>query len=298
MKEQFIHKDPIYFYTFEGIETGYTQNVKLVAFDNYDIGMHVHDFYELNFVLSGKGIHYFGDKCFDVTAGDVFVVPVQFGHGYKNRGGLCVTHLVLSENFFSQYNILLRNNREYLELFQLEPQLKKLYGLDSFLKLSQNQLDTVQKWLNDISVQQSIHSFESTRIIEGLTVSVLFYLFRIYRENSTALPPNAEKFSLVSAALDCIYECCGDRLPIETLARLAGYSRSNFFRFFKKIMHCSPGEFIVKYKIERAKQLLETDDRSVTQIGLDCGFFDSAHFIRTFKKITGVTPGKYRKSNS
>jgi AraC family transcriptional regulator len=65
----------------------------------------------------------------------------------------------------------------------------------------------------------------------------------------------------------------------------------NFTRYFG----CTLGEFIRKYRIEKALTLIRTTDRSLTDIALTCGFADQSHFTRNFKKLTGSLPLHYRK---
>ncbi len=295
MNENFIEKDPYGFYKLNGIDVGFGKDVKLVQFKNYNIGLHRHDFYELNFIMEGMGYHYINDKKISVKKGDVFVVPIGEEHGYREIENLNVTHLIFSEDFFIRYKNLFENNKEYLQLFHLEPELKKIYGIECFLNFNENQLNQVNEWLKDIEYRQTVDESETLEIIDGLTISILFEIFSLYKRSSLS-GLQTKKISFISTILDCIFKKYGDELTIEYLADLSGYSRSQFIRVFKKIMNTTPGIFIVKCRVEMAKQYLKNNSLSITRIAQDCGFFDSAHFIRTFKKSTGMTPGAYRKS--
>jgi AraC family transcriptional regulator len=68
----------------------------------------------------------------------------------------------------------------------------------------------------------------------------------------------------------------------------------NFTRYFG----CTLGEFIRKYRIEKALTLIRTTDLSLTDIALTCGFADQSHFTRNFKRLTGSLPLHYRKNLS
>ena len=49
-------------------------------------------------------------------------------------------------------------------------------------------------------------------------------------------------------------------------------------------------------RVTTARDLLKNlDDHSLSFIGQELGYYDQAHFIREFKQVTGMTPGKYRK---
>jgi len=67
-------------------------------------------------------------------------------------------------------------------------------------------------------------------------------------------------------------------------------------RIFKKNAGTSLHSFLVGYRINMAMELLRTTSLPVREIALMVGFTELPHFIKTFKKITGSTPGKYRNS--
>ena len=65
-------------------------------------------------------------------------------------------------------------------------------------------------------------------------------------------------------------------------------------RLFKTAIGTSPANFITMQRISRAKILLTNTNMSITTIANETGFFDNAHFTRTFKKLTGMSPTQYR----
>lgn len=295
MKTIKLAKDPFFYYKITDINVGENKDVKLIRFKDYQIGYHEHDFYELNFVTEGKGLHFFGDKIFTVSKGDVFVVPLKTEHGYINQEGLNVTHLIFNDDFFDRHSEIFFRNMEFSALFHLEPQLKRLYGIDSSLKLSQTEMNDVSVWLDNIEQQQSIRSPETVNITDGLAVSLLFLLFRIYREKNKSV---VGKYNVISSVLDFIYQHYQEGINLYDLANISGYSRTNFFRFFKNVLRYSPAKFIMKCKIDTAKHMLTETDYTLTEIAQECGFYDSAHFIRSFKKHTSMTPKQFRKKTS
>jgi transcriptional regulator GlxA family with amidase domain len=50
-------------------------------------------------------------------------------------------------------------------------------------------------------------------------------------------------------------------------------------------------------RINAARTLLETTDKLLTDIAAETGFYDHAHFVKTFKRIVGTTPSRYRKQH-
>ena len=99
----------------------------------------------------------------------------------------------------------------------------------------------------------------------------------------------------VRKAVTYLNDHCEENVTVDGLARIAHYSPSQFRRLFSAIMQMSPSDYIANVRVNKAKTLLATTDRRIADIAADCGFFDHAHFIRTFKKIVGVTPARYRR---
>lgn len=65
-------------------------------------------------------------------------------------------------------------------------------------------------------------------------------------------------------------------------------------RYFPHYFGCSAGEYLRRIKVERALGLIAAQQHSLTDIAYRCGFTDQAHFIRTFRRITGFLPKQYR----
>lgn len=84
-------------------------------------------------------------------------------------------------------------------------------------------------------------------------------------------------------------------LSLEEHARLCGRSLASFKRDFKKHYNMTPGTWLRKKRLEYAVALLGNTDLNITQICLECGFENLAHFSRVFKEALNTTPTEYRK---
>lgn len=85
-------------------------------------------------------------------------------------------------------------------------------------------------------------------------------------------------------------------IDIDDLAEMCFLTKDHFIRLFKKEMHCTPGKYINKKKIETAQLRILIDDASIKDIAYGLGFDNISYFNRLFTKITGESPGKYKKS--
>ncbi|CAB3724787.1 GlxA family transcriptional regulator [Trinickia soli] len=87
-------------------------------------------------------------------------------------------------------------------------------------------------------------------------------------------------------------------LNIAVIAKMVGTSVRQLERAFMAEMKVSPNEFYRRMRLRYARWMLLNTSRKVTDIAYDCGFADSAHFIRVFREAYGVTPGKLRSSHT
>ncbi len=97
--------------------------------------------------------------------------------------------------------------------------------------------------------------------------------------------------------IEHINEDVSEDLSVSTLAKLAGMSASHFFRVFSTVTQDTPNQYVNKVRVNAAKVLLETTDKLLSNIATETGFCDQSHFHKTFKRITGLTPAKYRKQH-
>ena len=82
---------------------------------------------------------------------------------------------------------------------------------------------------------------------------------------------------------------------VQELAEHLNVNRSYLYTVFMKQLNISPKDFLQKYRITRAKELLVLTDLSVESIGKSCGYENAERFTRAFKQETNLTPTQFRK---
>ncbi len=102
------------------------------------------------------------------------------------------------------------------------------------------------------------------------------------------LPPYAEK------AVRYIQENYAEKITIKDIANHINIHPSYLSAIFRKHLNQSVNSYINFHRINIAKQMLRNSDSSITDIALLTGFYDAQHFLKTFKKNTGLTPSEYR----
>jgi transcriptional regulator GlxA family with amidase domain len=82
--------------------------------------------------------------------------------------------------------------------------------------------------------------------------------------------------------------------PVRRLARVSGVSEAHFARSFKEAFGAPPHRYLLSRRIERATALLRDTDTSITEIAFATGWGSLGTFGRTFRDITGESPGALR----
>lgn len=101
----------------------------------------------------------------------------------------------------------------------------------------------------------------------------------------------------LNRAIDYLLKNYQVKIYMADIAKCACISEPHLSHLFKTFIGLSFKKFLIKIRIAEAKQrLIEKPTRQITQIGADVGFTDFSHFEKTFKKVTGISPGRYRKS--
>ena len=104
-----------------------------------------------------------------------------------------------------------------------------------------------------------------------------------------------EKQIRIKSMLSYIHRNFGEKITLEEIAAAANISAREANRIFQKTIRQTPFEYLLSYRLSRAKELLSRSDLPVTEISCRCGFTDSAYMGKQFRKATGMTPKEYRQ---
>lgn len=122
--------------------------------------------------------------------------------------------------------------------------------------------------------------------------------FQLYREvfysrllKSGGSHDNAERLRNISVWLQMNFS---RPIELDELARANGFSRTQFFREWKRLFHISPAQYVLNLKMEAASRFLRETDLSIAAIVREVGFSGSTAFHKRFAQIYGMTPRLYR----
>ena len=85
--------------------------------------------------------------------------------------------------------------------------------------------------------------------------------------------------------------------PVAALAARSGLSERGFLKRFRAATGMAPMEYVQVLRIEEAKHVLETTERSVDEVAADVGYVEPASFRRLFRRMVGLAPSEYRRRN-
>lgn len=100
-----------------------------------------------------------------------------------------------------------------------------------------------------------------------------------------------------AAALNHFEANLAEEITPSSLARRARLPSPRFARLMKRYFGLTPSQYITKARLAAASRLLRESDKTISEIGIACGFYDHSSFTRAFRAAVGVTPTQYRAVN-
>jgi AraC family transcriptional regulator len=139
-------------------------------------------------------------------------------------------------------------------------------------------------------VQQCVASeVDGSAIMEGLCWEPLS------GASGAKLWPEKYLPSWIRSAQELLQDQCTGPLLISDMAQQLGVHPVYFARVFRKVFHCTPGEYRTRCRLNQGMALLGNANLSLSDIALKAGFFDQSHFTRAFRDHLGTPPHTYRK---
>ena len=249
------------------------------------VGPHSHNAVEFYFTLTDLPDVLLNDTVLAVPAGALLILPAFCVHQLYHEAGVTYERYILTVQDQWLSNTLCEGSAKYAYLHDSDHPLilfpkgtKKEELLRHFDELlSQKDRSSTKALVGLLQLLDDIHTMKTAKKdlqkMESLPISssqqkvneILAYLGEHLRENLT-----------ISELADHFY------LHPDYLARL-----------FKKHMHISLGHYITLQKISAAETLLR-EGKTVTEVQEYLGYSSYAYFFRTFQKITGISPSRYR----
>lgn len=287
----------------------------------YPIKMHSHEFYEINIVIQGRGVHYINGGKVYANEGDVFIICPHMEHGYFEIENMIIFHILINDDFFNYFNEKLELLDGYVSLFQIEPEMRNQMTRNAFLHLHKEAFTVITKKIkelmnyktdvvdkrSDVKDEQEDNSDVFINFIKESIVFQMIGLFCYYysdrgigysEEKKTQNTNTVFEYeTVVIRVIEYMRKNLSSKITIEAIAENFHVSIATLGRYFKMVVNKTPMQYLLMTRIDKAKELLISTKDTIVNISLDCGFFDSSHFEKCFMKNEGISPSLYRKNN-
>jgi AraC family transcriptional regulator len=158
----------------------------------------------------------------------------------------------------------------------------------------------------DVVIQHLAQAVERA-LCENVSNSALFIdpIARALADRVSAISRSSEPWRVQTAGLpeyqlrrlqDFIEANLDREITLAAMAGTCGIGTKSFVRAFRATTGKSPYQYVIAARVERAKRLIEQDQEGLAEIALRCGFSHQEHLTRAFRRLTGQTPGRYRRS--
>ncbi|MEO3403434.1 AraC family transcriptional regulator [Mucilaginibacter sp. CAU 1740] len=243
-------------------------------------------------MLRGKKVmHLFDKPGFDYLPGETVIVPpnitmkIDFPEATINQPSQCTALAINHQEIANTLDFLNENYpREDNRAWQL--------NYNQFHFFNNYELAQLINKLIRISTGDAL----TKDVLANLTLKEL--LIRIMQmQNLHEINDNLHELSSSSRfayVLEYIRVHLSEKLNIDSLCQMAFMSKASFFRAFKHELGISPVDYIIKERLQLAKQLMNNPHNSISEACFKAGFNNLNYFSRAFKKIEGITPSYYK----
>lgn len=268
-----------------GLETG----VELVPWTLATIPEipHWHDTLEICYCLSGKGVFYFIDQQYELTAGDLIIVNNVERHTSKSHRGDPCSNLFL---FFHASTL------EQWDFNLLRP---FIYNRNRFTHKIPAELPVageigklILRMREELLAKRPAHG----PLVKSLLFQISSLLLRHYDvETSDMWPRFYNKYATLRAGLAYIQAHYHEPISLGDVAKAMSLSPSRARHLFTEVIGEGFKTYLTHLRVQTAQRLLVQTDWSVESIYEKCGFQSASSFYREFQKLVKETPLSYKK---
>ena len=227
---------------------------------------HHHECYELIYYFKGNGTSMIGEHSYHFQAGTYALISPHQQHDEDHRGDAEVLFVGFQTDLseIGELQGMHQDDREH-SIHNYMLQLNTEYTRRG---------EGAQDYLNDRLHHMLLHLLHRG----GNSMYPLF---------------SGDRLQHVLAYMN---EHFTQRLSIEMLADMSGYSYDRFRHLFQEKYGASPSRYMLIKRLDYSKHLLASTQMSISDVSAESGFVNDAQFCNMFKRETGITPRSYRKS--
>lgn len=256
---------------------------------------HGHDIVEMNFVVSGTGEHLIDNQITVIKPGTLGITHYNQTHAFRTtQGGLNLYNIYLDPLRHPLPDIGPELRMQIPRFIPLHPEFKHNYNRVLHLTFA-----TPKILIGILRAMSRESDMRATGYREALQAGYRLFMIECARQllknDPTPLSHISPTTHNIETLRNFIDTSFTQPLTLKILAKKAGFTTTYLCRIFKEHTGKSIIHYLIQRRIEAAMLQLSTTSHKILAIAFECGFQDLSHFNRTFKKITGSTPGEYRK---
>lgn len=262
---------------------------------NWSMEPNRHDNYEMVYMKKGYAVFDIEGQHVNLGPNDIVIIKPTQSHKFMVKSESGCEFIVL---YFTFEN---RISGEYSEI-PLEDFLNFVSGKETgpYIALKVSQKNEIIVLLNRIMKERE-SSEPGSEFLNYLLIMELFVLLSraLKMEWENSIKSKSPKLKeLIGIAQNFIHNNFERDISLGDIARFVFLSPSYFTRAFKEETGMSPINYLLKVRIERAKELLTDTGLRISDIALSVGFSNQQRFNEMFKKFTNQTPLQYRKKHA
>lgn len=241
--------------------------------------VHYHYQHELYLLISGETKYFVGDDIFHLRPGDFIFVPKEIIHKTDSEGCLRNERILLSFE-------------DEIVSDEVRPMLNELAEC-KLIHVPANKFYLAEDLVRKIQLEYEKGGEYRDVLMKLYTLELITLLCRLKCDYT---PQESESEKLINAVTEYIRTHYCHELSLAKLSKQFALSESHLSRKFKAVTGMGISEYITNVRIHNAARMLSKGECSVTKVAERCGYSDSNYFASVFKKVKGVTPLKFSKS--
>lgn len=263
----------------------------ICVYGTYAEDLHFHNLMEVGHCRWGQGFMVMDNERIDYTDGAITVIPANYLHTTLSRD----RSLNCWDFLFFDPEAVLKRAYPSNPLFA-ESVLRRLSAQGKcFPKESGTVLETLIRMIFEEAKQDL--PYRKT-VIQNLIATLLLTAARMCEEPQRSMQPKSSRLQHIMPAIEYIRLHYMEPVFSEELAAACSLSEAQLRRKFREYLNLSPGEYLSLVRIQKACELLNMTNYSMTEVALQVGYRDVSSFNRTFKLLMNTSPYQYKKNNA
>ncbi len=241
---------------------------------------HAHEFYELEYIISGTGVQIVNGKTYEVKRGDLIFIDIKDTHSYYSTNKIEVFNIIIHPTLYELIKKSLSNT--FIDQYSKIP---------TFLRMSTENYIEIEELILKIEYEFLRKRLGYKQVLNNYVIALFIDLYRKSLHDQSTEEDSELKKEIIAYINDNYIN-----LKLADLAAHFGYSPAYFSKYFKRVMDITLSDYLQKKKINCALKLLVDTNLSIEEIMIELGYSDKKNFYQIFKKYTGSTPNQIRKS--